>query len=477
MPTKGPITTARSGSKEAKGPPLYIKGSGPTRAKVLRAKAQAVGGGRKRCRKGKNCSAACIQSDMVCLVEFPLPVATGISNTRNALADYIAKKNDIKPGSIQDKRINAALNQMSSILDVKEGEAPGPRSKTGLAKPEVSVKTDPRRASRHGLLYDEIQGLKALKDKLNDAETQTQVAKALVKEATSRGLRLPRAELEMIYNVLPEATQKALAKSGQANGQWYSGRDEQGKFKFSKGQGKERALAVLDLYLRQGGTDAYNSRGSKIWAPGDLSVEHIIPLSKGGIDAPSNWVLIRRGINTAKGTKDMGKWIDSLPNSREEFKSYAKGYAKHQRLGRVKKATEEAVDPKKLTAQQIFNLGAPKIARAFKAENKGVTPSIFTKEWLGVGESSGRTGNAGPPAPFAKGLGLVARDKGLEKARSLSLRMRSIWNDDWKGSGKISKQEAYQKLVSEVRRAMNADEFNNLFQPAAQSWAKSNGFL
>ena len=477
MPTKGPITTARPGTKGAMGPSPYHRGGTPTRAKVMRAKLQAVGGGRKRCKRGKNCSAACIQSGMTCLVEFPLPVATGLSNTRNALAEYITKKNNITPGSIQDKRINAALNQMSSILEVKEGSAPGPRSKTGLAKPEVTVKTDTRRASRKGLLYNEIQGVKALRNRLEEAESQEQAARALIKEATSRGLRLPRAELEMIYSVLPEATQKALAKSGQADGRWYAGRDEQGNIKFSKTQGKERALAVLDLYLRQGGTDAYNSRGSKIWAPGDLSIEHFIPLSKGGIDAPSNWVLVRRGVNTAKSTKELGKWVDSLPNSREEYKAYAKGYAKQQRVGRVKKAAEESIDPKKLTSQQMFNLGAPKIARAFKSENNNVTPSIFTKEWLTVGGGSDRTGNAGPPAPFAKGLGLIARDKGLVKARDVSLNMRSIWNDDWKRNGSISKQEAYQKLISEVRGAMNADDFNNLFLPAAQSWARSNGFL
>ena len=40
-------------------------------SQVSRAKQLAVGGKRKRCTKGKNCSAACIQADMVCMVDLP----------------------------------------------------------------------------------------------------------------------------------------------------------------------------------------------------------------------------------------------------------------------------------------------------------------------------------------------------------------------------------------------------------------------
>jgi hypothetical protein len=43
----------------------------PKESKIARAKAMAVGGKRKRCVKGKNCSAACIAAHMVCLVDLP----------------------------------------------------------------------------------------------------------------------------------------------------------------------------------------------------------------------------------------------------------------------------------------------------------------------------------------------------------------------------------------------------------------------
>jgi len=51
----------------------------PTGSEIRASRRNAVGGGRKRCRKGKNCSAACINPNMYCLVDMPEPaaVATG----------------------------------------------------------------------------------------------------------------------------------------------------------------------------------------------------------------------------------------------------------------------------------------------------------------------------------------------------------------------------------------------------------------
>ena len=43
----------------------------PKESRIAAAKRAAVGGKRKRCTKGKNCSAACIAANMVCLVDLP----------------------------------------------------------------------------------------------------------------------------------------------------------------------------------------------------------------------------------------------------------------------------------------------------------------------------------------------------------------------------------------------------------------------
>ena len=50
----------------------------PSASEIRTAKRNAVGGGRKRCRKGKNCSAACIAGNKDCLVDLPEPVAAAM---------------------------------------------------------------------------------------------------------------------------------------------------------------------------------------------------------------------------------------------------------------------------------------------------------------------------------------------------------------------------------------------------------------
>lgn len=69
----------------------------PTRGEVIRAQSQAVGGGRKRCRRGKNCSAACIQAGMVCLVEMPVPAALATTRMRDYLKEWTPKNPYLSP--------------------------------------------------------------------------------------------------------------------------------------------------------------------------------------------------------------------------------------------------------------------------------------------------------------------------------------------------------------------------------------------
>jgi hypothetical protein len=52
--------------------------TGPSASEIRSAKTKAVGGGRKRCRKGKNCSATCIAGNKYCLVDLPEPVAAAM---------------------------------------------------------------------------------------------------------------------------------------------------------------------------------------------------------------------------------------------------------------------------------------------------------------------------------------------------------------------------------------------------------------
>lgn len=63
------------------------QGTTPTVSEVNRAQSRAVGGKRDRCRKGKSCSATCIDPNETCLVEFPNPVSSSIGKARDRLSE------------------------------------------------------------------------------------------------------------------------------------------------------------------------------------------------------------------------------------------------------------------------------------------------------------------------------------------------------------------------------------------------------
>jgi tRNA A-37 threonylcarbamoyl transferase component Bud32 len=63
-----------------------VTGSVPrSDSQIERAKRMAVGGGRKRCRKGKSCSATCIFAGKVCLVDLPWVVSGALSKVRGRI--------------------------------------------------------------------------------------------------------------------------------------------------------------------------------------------------------------------------------------------------------------------------------------------------------------------------------------------------------------------------------------------------------
>lgn len=57
----------------------------PTSSQIRQAKQKAVGGGPKRCVKGKSCSATCIDAREQCLVELPESVQGSLGKVRNFL--------------------------------------------------------------------------------------------------------------------------------------------------------------------------------------------------------------------------------------------------------------------------------------------------------------------------------------------------------------------------------------------------------
>lgn len=140
-----------------------MNSNAPTVSEIRTAKDNAVGGGRKRCVKGKNCSAACIQAGMVCLVEMPESAGIAVGKLRDYLmgardklvgtqtpsgrqvpgefqplrtpkeaADWLIKhKDEIAMWGIDENRVDAVLKHKPKYITV--GIEPGTGEK-GAAK-------------------------------------------------------------------------------------------------------------------------------------------------------------------------------------------------------------------------------------------------------------------------------------------------------------------------------------------------------
>lgn len=77
---------------------------GRTLTQIHRAKQRAVGGAKKRCKKGKSCSATCIANNKVCLVDIPLSTSLEIpkvvSQIKGATDSVLGKTLAKKPGQL-----------------------------------------------------------------------------------------------------------------------------------------------------------------------------------------------------------------------------------------------------------------------------------------------------------------------------------------------------------------------------------------
>lgn len=474
MNTQGPSTFDFAGLRINEGP-LPSRASGePTRGEVIRAKNMAVGSGRKRCRQGKICSATCIAMTKYCLVDFPIPMQRDLRR----MAIFLVKRNKFRAGSREDLVTGAAIRQQAGAMKIKEGPAETiGRGKDKLTKPRLEFKQDPIRSKRQALPFKEIQDLIKRRDLLGDAEFDREAMKLLQKDVFGRGLRLRRNELEMLFDALPKSTQDSMMASGKATGKWWAGKDENGNDVFSKNPTRERGLAVYDMWLRQGGTSAYAGRGSKVWAPQDLDVEHLRPMTKGGADSPSNWVLARAGAQQKRNVTDLGKWIDSLPKNEAEYRQYLSDHRSKKSAKRTKDAVTKALDPKQFTDKEVFSWGGEKSGKAFGKK------TLFTSEFqpiVNVNRGAGRA-SSGPPQPFAKGIALIAKNQGAEVAEPVVYKLRDIWNKQLIENKSITPQEAFRQMVDAVQSKLSPEQ-NSLFGPAAEAWAqsrdvKSYGFL
>lgn len=439
------------------GPSSPAPSRGPTSSEIRTAKREAVGGAPKRCKKGKNCSATCIDASEDCLVDFPAPVQAEITRMVQFIQSRAAKAGaPIEPGSERETQIKKAATLAGQHLT---GQSASGEKMFPTTKPGQSRLLSPL----------EIVDMKANRDKLGQAEFDEKVRKAWQNEVQNRGLRLSRQDLEFIYDALPKSAQNQLSGSGNPGaGKWYAIDKNGNEITTGKGKTKDRGLAFLDMYFRQGGTDAYG-QSKRVFSPADFDVEHIRPMSKGGIDHPSNWVLARSGAQRQRAEQELGKFIDRLPDPKDKA-ALAKYYsdAKSKSLSKdAAKAALKQTDPMQMAPADLAKISPTNMKYMFAGPSGG-KDTFFSNSLIGA-DSGGTRPSSALPAPIGRLYGLARRTLSDNEVESIRSEVRRAWNKDWSLGGGTTK-DMIKAVVRSFKSRLSPDVFN-LVQNDVEKWA------
>jgi len=439
------LAEVRGGGKQASAAP--VAASKHTASEVRSSHENAVGGARKRCRRGKNCSATCIAQNDECLVDFPIPV----QNEIRKMVGYLLKHGNIEEGSARDEQLGAGATLLGQHL-------------SGKTKSGETVFRTKKSTQSLLLTLGEVLDLKGQRDSLGKADVDSKILDAFRKDVTSRGLNMSRKDLELLYGSLPAKAKEQLNKSGDpGKGKWFGVKEGQ-EITNGNGGSKARGLEVLNLYMKQGGTDGY-SRSGKVHSPTEFDVEHIKPVSKGGKDHPDNWILARSGAQKKRNNSTLGDFIDSLPNNRQEYKKYIDIEVKKANAKKAANAVFEAMDPKSMSAEQIVKLPKNAYKYLFRggAESGG---TFFSNAFLPV--AGGTRFSAGPPVPMAQAAAIL-KSRRPEEFEQFAKQLKQTWNKEWGFQG-MSTKDMVNNLRQLTEKYLNSNELK-LVQPELDKWA------
>lgn len=151
-------------------------------SEIQRAKTKAVGGKRKRCTKGKSCSAACVQATDSCLVEMPEVVNPSLSSVRSSIPKPRTQESlrrEINEMDVEAHAKMKALNELrekhkeleSKVIKLKLAKVKGEESK-GANKEFKALDAKLKRDTEQ--LYNLV---KVMGDKKQELENLTKVPK------------------------------------------------------------------------------------------------------------------------------------------------------------------------------------------------------------------------------------------------------------------------------------------------------------
>ena len=345
--------------------PTRVKPEGPTRSSIISAKSKAVGGMRKRCRKGKNCSATCIAQNDECLVDLSPEVGVALKQVSRMLRSMVARRQVTTPQAesvITELKSKPTPQRAKAFAEFAKGVKEGKFSeadKQGVAKLLISTIITPgqdRGASRK-LSYDEI--LKVLKPGNLEAFDSAYKASFGADGKFNPGLKGGMSDLIQskfiknkisdeaaltAYNMLPALTRAAINKAGAVK-QMYAGEDANGNVRTSATATQERGVFLVKRWMEQGGLDPYSGKRVDIRK---AEPEHLVAFMQaaakgGGGDQPKNllWAATNTNNQKAGSGDNFMQWKKRLEEykamGRDEYNNKIYGAAQAKSAGMAAK--------------------------------------------------------------------------------------------------------------------------------------------
>jgi hypothetical protein len=171
----------------------------PSVSDIRSAQDKAVGGGRKRCSKGKSCSATCIDPREYCLVELPESVGVGTSKVRNLVEEKAKGKKEPLTGAALEDAVKGMMREgiyspeewakgTGYVLRNKRGDIKAFNKASEEAKAIVEAEKKRKRAEerRRPLTEEEKKQKEEEKAKKEEAKRQKEEVKKQKEEKEER---------------------------------------------------------------------------------------------------------------------------------------------------------------------------------------------------------------------------------------------------------------------------------------------------
>lgn len=121
-------------------------------------------------------------------------------------------------------------------------------------------------------------------------------------------------EIDLVFHLLPTPATNSLKKSGSA-GAFHDPFSPDGQ---SRNPPDLRGRLALYMWTKQGGRDGYSLSGMQR-SPGEFQVEHIIDMSSGGKDTPSNFVMLLKRVNVPRSNNPLPEFVKSASDRAKEI--------------------------------------------------------------------------------------------------------------------------------------------------------------